>query len=240
VRAINSTSLLLQWTPTLSMTRRRVTLKKLSLEPHPDFNNIHALKQHVIKALSQMFSPQNAVLGWAGLGMDPARYQLLGGTVFAAIRDSGPTAIYPQWAAPTTIKMIDATFLREKNYLLSYKNIERPCFRMSDANIGAQFKVSNNPTPTGWNSTIYLGMDLNFANEGIAQISMIPYTTKILTSFPKAIATSCTTPPANHLITICDEATAKFLPEAQAQAFHHTVAQLPDLDKTWGETLVTF
>jgi hypothetical protein len=72
----------------------------------------------------------------------------------------------------------------------------------------------------------YLGMDLNFANKGIAQILMITYTTKILTDFPEAITTSCATPAANHLLMVCDEATAKFLPETQAQAFHHTVAQL--------------
>jgi hypothetical protein len=48
----------------------------------------------------------------------------------------------------------DATFVQEKNYFLSYKNIERACFRMFDANIGAQYKVSNNPTLTGWNSTM--------------------------------------------------------------------------------------
>ncbi len=72
----------------------------------------------------------------------------------------------------------------------------------------------------------YLGMDLNFANEGVAQISMITYTTKILTNFPEAITTSCATPAANHLFTVHDEATAEFLPKTQAQAFHHTVAQL--------------
>jgi hypothetical protein len=72
----------------------------------------------------------------------------------------------------------------------------------------------------------YLGMDLNFAKEGLAQISMITYTTKILINFPKAITMSCATPAADHLFTIRDEASAKFLPVAQAQAFHHTVAQL--------------
>ena len=72
----------------------------------------------------------------------------------------------------------------------------------------------------------YLGMDLNFANKGIAQILMITYTTKVLTDFPEAITTSCATPAADHLFTIWDKASAKFLPEAQAQAFHHTVAQL--------------
>ena len=73
----------------------------------------------------------------------------------------------------------------------------------------------------------YLGMDLNFANEGVAQISMITYTTKVLTDFPKAITMSCATPAAaDHLFTIRDEAPAKFLHEAQAHTFHHTVAQL--------------
>jgi hypothetical protein len=63
-------------------------------------------------------------------------------------------AIYPQWAALTTVKMINAMFLRDKNYFLSYKNITRACFRMFDTNIGAQFKVSNTPALTGWNSTM--------------------------------------------------------------------------------------
>ena len=86
--------------------------------------------------------------------MDPTTYILLGGIAFAAINNPGPMVVYPQWAAPTTVKMIDATFLREKNYFLSYKSIERACFRMFNANIGAQYKVSNNPTLTGWDSTL--------------------------------------------------------------------------------------
>jgi hypothetical protein len=61
--------------------------------------------------------------------------------------DPGATAVYPQWAAPTTIKMIDATFLREKN-------ISRACFHMFDTNIAAQFKVSSIPTLTGLNLTM--------------------------------------------------------------------------------------
>ena len=125
-----------------------------SLEPRLDFNNIRALKKHVTKALSEMFCPQSAIHGWAGLAMDPTTYILLGGIAFAAINNPGPMVVYPQWAAPTTVKMIDATFLREKNYFLSYKSIERACFRMFNANIGAQYKVSNNPTLTGWNSTM--------------------------------------------------------------------------------------
>ena len=67
--------------------------------------------------------------------MDPATYILLGGIAFAAIKDPGPTAVYPQWAAPITVKMIDIMFLCKKNYFLPYKNIERACFKMFDANI---------------------------------------------------------------------------------------------------------
>jgi hypothetical protein len=55
---------------------------------------------------------------------------------------------------------------------------------------------------------------------------MITYTSKLLTDFHEPITTSCATPAADHLFTIRKESKAKFLPEAQAQAFHHTVAQL--------------
>jgi hypothetical protein len=48
----------------------------------------------------------------------------------------------------------------------------------------------------------YLGMDLNFSLPGIAQISMINYTKKVLEDFPEAITTSCTTPAADHLFTV--------------------------------------
>ena len=150
-------------------------LKKIpSLEPRLDFNNIRALKKHVTKALSQMFFPQSAIHGWAGLAMDPATYILLGGIAFAAINNPGPTAVYPQWAAPTTVKMINATFLGKKNYFLSYKNIERACFRMFDANIGAQYKVSNNPTLTGWNSTMSILDILTQLQDLYATVLCIP------------------------------------------------------------------
>jgi hypothetical protein len=55
---------------------------------------------------------------------------------------------------------------------------------------------------------------------------MINYTTKIYIDFPDPISKSCATPAANHLFTVRNESKAKFLPKKQAQAFHHTVAQL--------------
>jgi hypothetical protein len=67
---------------------------------------------------------------------------------------------------------------------------------------------------------------LNFSQPGIAQISVIKYTTKVIDDFPKTIITTFTTPAADHLFTVQDKQEAKLLPEQQAQAFHHTVAQL--------------
>ncbi len=72
----------------------------------------------------------------------------------------------------------------------------------------------------------YLGMDLTFALDGVVQVSMITYTSKVILDVPKSITTSCTSPAGDHLFTIHDAVEAKFLPEEQAQAFHHTVAQL--------------
>jgi hypothetical protein len=72
----------------------------------------------------------------------------------------------------------------------------------------------------------YLGMDLNFALDGIVQVSMITYMSKVILDFPEKIASSCTLPAGNHLFTVRAALEAKFLPEEQAQVFHHTVAQL--------------
>ncbi len=87
-------------TPTVIATieygKAEVFLKKNSLEPCLNFTNIHALQKHVIKALSQLFWPQNAIHCWLGLAMDPATYLLLEGVAFVPPNDPGPTLVYPQ------------------------------------------------------------------------------------------------------------------------------------------------
>jgi hypothetical protein len=84
--------------------------------------------------------------------MEPATYHLLECTPLIVLIDLRAMAIYPQWAAPTTIKMINAMFLCNKIYFLSYKNIARACFRLFNVNMTAQFKMSNTPLLTEWNS----------------------------------------------------------------------------------------
>jgi hypothetical protein len=127
-----------------------------SLEPRPNFTNICALQKHIVQALAQLSCPQSNIHGWSGLAMDPATYLLLEGLAFTIPPDPGLMAIFSGGAgvAQTAMKTIQATFDRDKNYYLSYKNITRACFRMLDANVSDQFKVSNNPTLTGWNLTM--------------------------------------------------------------------------------------
>ncbi len=50
--------------------------------------------------------------------------------------------------------MIDKRFEHNKNYYLSFVNINRACFCMLNDNIIDQFKVSNTPHMTGWNSSM--------------------------------------------------------------------------------------
>jgi hypothetical protein len=69
-------------------------------------------------------------------------------------------------------------------------------------------------------------MDLNFALDGIIQVSMIAYTTKVTSDFPESINTSCTSPTGDHLFIVQDALEPEFLHKKQAQAFHHTVAQI--------------
>ncbi len=55
--------------------------------------------------------------------------------------------------------MADAIFTRAQNEWNSFRNINRACFRMLDELISDQFKVSNIPTLTGWNTSMSI-MDM--------------------------------------------------------------------------------
>ncbi len=81
-------------------------------------------------------------------------YALLKAVPFAIPINPGDTPIYMQFTTPSHMKMADAIFLRNKNYYLAYKNINRVCFKMLDENVQPQYKVSNVTTMTGWNATM--------------------------------------------------------------------------------------
>jgi hypothetical protein len=76
-----------------------------------------------VTALKQLTCLQSPIHGWSGLAIDPGVYTLLEPQVFVEPLNPGATAIYPQFSTPATMKMIDATFTRDKNYYLLFLNI---------------------------------------------------------------------------------------------------------------------
>ncbi len=123
-----------------------------SLVPHPDFARIRALHKHIVTALKLLVCPQSAIHRWAGLVIDPVMYVLLEPTVpFAGINNPGDFLVYANFATEAAIKMTDKQFKHDKNYYLSFVNINWACFRMLNSTITDQFKVSNTLNMTGWN-----------------------------------------------------------------------------------------
>ncbi len=62
--------------------------------------------------------------------------------------------MYANFATKAAMKMTDKIFKRNKNYYLSFVNINRTCFCMLNDNIANQFKVSNTPNMMEWNSSM--------------------------------------------------------------------------------------
>ncbi len=131
-----------------------------SVHPCPDFAKLRALRLHLTKALKFFECPQSTLHGWSGLAMAPAVYALLEPVPFFVPTDPGAAPVYTPFATPAAIKMIDATFERDKNYFKSFKNIYCACFRMLDELVPNQFKVSNSPTLLGWNPTMSIELIL--------------------------------------------------------------------------------
>ena len=71
----------------------------------------------------------------------------------------------------------------------------------------------------------YLGMDMDYSEEKVLGVSMIPYIDDIINEFPEAITKTSPTPAAEYLFTVREEG-QKLLSEDMAMAFHRTVAQL--------------
>jgi hypothetical protein len=86
-----------------AITFKEVTefLKKSpSLAPRPDFNQLRALRQHIVRALKQLTCPQRPIHGWSGLAIDPGVYALLKPQAFVEPLNPGPTAVYPPFLPP--------------------------------------------------------------------------------------------------------------------------------------------
>ncbi len=86
--------------------------------------------------------------------MDPDLYALIKPVSFVVPVNPGATPVYQKFSPPAVMKIVDYAFKRNKNYFLSYMNINRACFRMLDDSVPIQFKVSNVPTLAGWNASM--------------------------------------------------------------------------------------
>ena len=69
----------------------------------------------------------------------------------------------------------------------------------------------------------FLGMTLDFTTPGKVKINMIEYVKKMVEDFPEQDDTTATTPAANHLFDVRDNATK--LPEDKAMIFHNMTAR---------------
>ncbi len=93
--------------------------------------------------------------------MAPAMYSLLEPNTFVAPVNLGAAPVYTPFVTPAAIKMVNATFKRDKNYFVSYKNINLACFHMLNELVPNQYKVLNNPSLIGWNATMSIQFILN-------------------------------------------------------------------------------
>ena len=75
----------------------------------------------------------------------------------------------------------------------------------------------------------YLGTTIDYSSPVKVILSMIEYTGKMLDDIPEDTKGESATPAANHLFYIAEDATK--LSQADAELFHHLVAQLLYLSK---------
>jgi hypothetical protein len=72
----------------------------------------------------------------------------------------------------------------------------------------------------------YLGMDMEFNEDGMLEVLMITYLKNVIEQFPEEISGRASSLAAEHLFAVRDKSEARVLEEERALAFHHMVAQL--------------
>ena len=66
-------------------------------------------------------------------------------------------------------------------------------------------------------------MILDYSEKGKLQVSMIPYLINILKDLTEELESPSATPSSDNLFKVIPGGESIFLPEKQAQVFHHTV-----------------
>eukprot|EP00804_Cyclotella_cryptica_P004760 CCRYP_016243-RA/>CCRYP_016243-RA protein AED:0.42 eAED:0.46 QI:0/0/0/1/0/0/2/0/171 len=72
----------------------------------------------------------------------------------------------------------------------------------------------------------YLGMHLDFTEDGVFRVDMSKYVEDVIEGFPEKIEKASPTPHSDSLFSVEEEDTQKVLCEDKAMQFHRTTAQL--------------
>jgi hypothetical protein len=72
----------------------------------------------------------------------------------------------------------------------------------------------------------YLGMDMEFNNDGTLDVLMTKYLQNVIKDFPEVIMGRAATPVVDHLFNVRNKKEARAPEEERELAFHHTIAQL--------------
>jgi hypothetical protein len=72
----------------------------------------------------------------------------------------------------------------------------------------------------------YLGMEIEFNEDDMLEVSMITYLKNITGLFPKEMLGKASSPAAEHLFAVRDKNKARGLEEERVLVFHHMVVQL--------------
>jgi hypothetical protein len=71
----------------------------------------------------------------------------------------------------------------------------------------------------------YLGVDMEFKDDGTLDKSMVAYLKNVISKFPEMISKKAATPAGDYFFQIRKGKEAKPLEEERSFAFHHTIAQ---------------
>jgi hypothetical protein len=119
----------------------------------PNFASVRALRKHINTALAKLECPQSLVYGWMGLAMDPAMYSLIEVNPFVSPPDPGPTPVYAAgWLPTSAMEITKQLWENARHYFLLFQNVQRTCFLLLDELVRDEYKVSNMPGLSSWNS----------------------------------------------------------------------------------------
>ena len=141
----------------------------------PNFFNLRELRKHIVYALKQLPHPLFASQGWSGMAMQPTLFALLDPTAFVAPIDPGLYATYETYDLAPAMKMKDNLFKSRKNMFTTYMNIKRAVYTIITKVIPEKFRISNNPSMSGWNQTMSINeildqLDITYGQPGAAEL----------------------------------------------------------------------